>query len=130
MTLQQMIEHFSDSVRIASGKTVITKLVTPPENLERMRSFIMSETPFRENTRNPLLPELPPPVKNATIEKAIEELQAELSFFFNVFEKNKLQFTLNPFFGELNYAENIQLLYKHAIHHLKQFGAAPPGVGH
>ena len=64
MTLQQMIEHFSDSVRIASGKTVHTEILTPAENLERMRDFVMSEKPFRENTPNPLMPETPAPVVN------------------------------------------------------------------
>ena len=30
MTLQQMIEHFADYMRIASGKTVYTDIITPP----------------------------------------------------------------------------------------------------
>ena len=57
MTLQQMIEHFSDTMRIASGKTVFTDIITPAEQLDKMRDFIMSEKPFRENTRK-RLPEL------------------------------------------------------------------------
>lgn len=122
MTMQQMIEHFSDSVRIASGKAVYTDVITPPEHLEKMRSFLESDKPFRENTRNPLMPEVPAPVRNPSKAAAIAELQEELLFFFSVFEKNNLQVTRNPIFGDLNYEQNIQLLYKHAAHHLKQYG--------
>ena len=123
MSLQQMIEHFSDAVRIASGKTAYADIITPPEHLDKMRAFMMSEKPFKENTVNPLMPEMPAPVKNSSIEEAISELQKEIKFFFDVFEKNNLQTTRNPFFGDLNYEENVQLLHKHALHHLRQFGS-------
>lgn len=121
MTLQQMIEHFSDYTRIASGKTPFTDIVTPPEHLERLRNFLMSDKPFKENTPNVLMPEVPPPVRNHSLEDAIRELKSEIAFFFAVFEKNNLAVTRNPFFGDLNFEENVQLLHKHALHHLRQF---------
>jgi hypothetical protein len=122
MTLQQMVEHFSDSVRIASGKTIYTNIVTPEEHLEKMRIFLISEKPFKENTMNPLMPEVPAPVRNRSAEEAINELKTELADFFSYFEKNPIKATRNPIFGDLNFEENVQLLYKHALHHLKQFG--------
>ena len=122
MTFQQMIEHFTDYTRIASGKIPFADIITPSEHLERSRNFLMSDKPFRENTPNPLMPEVPAPVKNPSVELAIKELKKELDYFFDVFEKNKLQVTRNPFFGDLTYEQNIQLLHKHALHHLKQFG--------
>jgi len=122
MTLQQMIEHFADSVRIASGLTVHQLIITPPENLQRMQDFLVSDKPFRENTANPLMPEVPAPVKIASIEKAIDELHSELKHFFGVFEANPHLTTRNPLFGDLNFQQNVQLLYKHALHHLRQFG--------
>lgn len=122
MTLQQMIEHFSDSVRIASGKLEQTEIVTPAPNVPKMQEFLASDKPFKENTRNPLLPEVPAPVRNKSIDLAIAELQQELNYFFMVFEKNPHQLTRNSLFGDLNYQQNVQLLYKHAQHHLRQFG--------
>jgi hypothetical protein len=122
MTLQQMVEHFADSVRIASGKHAVADVVTPEEQLPRMRAFMMSDKPFRENTPNSLLPEVPAPVRNFAMEEAVNELDEEIRFFFSVFEKNALQVTRNPFFGDLNFEENVHLLYKHALHHLRQFG--------
>jgi hypothetical protein len=65
---------------------------------------------------------VPAPVKNRSAEEARQELQDEINYFFTVFEKNNLQTTRNPFFGDLNFEENVHLLYKHAMHHLKQFG--------
>ena len=122
MTLQQMVEHFSDSVRIASGKTTYANIVTPEAHLEKMRIFLASEKPFKENTMNPLMPEVPAPVRNRSAEEAISELKTELADFFSYFEKNPIKATRNPIFGDLNFEENVQLLYKHALHHLKQFG--------
>jgi hypothetical protein len=124
MTLQQTIEHFSDSVRIASGKTVYTDFVFGPEQLQKNRDFMLSEKPFKENTVNPLMPEVPAPVINISAEAALTELQKELDYFFSVFEKNNLQVTRSPFFGDLNYEQNVHLLHKHALHHLRQFGVS------
>ena len=122
MTLQQMIEHFADAVRIASGRTVHTNILTPAENLQRMRDFVMSDKPFRENTPNPLMSEVPAPVRQPSIEEAIRELKSELDYFFQYFASAPLAVTRNPFFGDLNFDQNVQLLHKHALHHLRQFG--------
>jgi hypothetical protein len=121
MSLQQMVEHFAESVRIASGRHVVT-LITPQENLKKMQEFLMSDKPFKENTPNPLMPDVPAPVRNQTFEASLKELQQEIDYFFSVFENNPHLTTRNPFFGDLNFEMNVQLLYKHAIHHLKQFG--------
>lgn len=122
MTLQQMIEHFAESVRIASGKISFTDIITPPENLQRLRDFVMSDRPFRENTVNPLVPEVPAPVRNPSVEEALKELKTEIDYFISVFTENNLMVTRNPFYGDLNFEQNVQLLYKHALHHLRQFG--------
>jgi len=122
MNLHQMIEHFSNALRAASGRFAVTQMVTPNEHLEKMRSFLMSDKPFRENTPNPLMPEVPEDVHDKTIDDSIAELITEIDHFFSVFESNQQQQTSNPFFGDLDYKMNVQLLYKHAVHHLKQFG--------
>jgi hypothetical protein len=126
MNVQQMIEHYAgDAVRNASGRLKIEKILTPPENLERMREFMMSDKPFKENTKNPLMGEEPAPLHYKTIQGAIGALQQELIYFFEAFEKNPGLITRNPFFGDLNFEQNVQLLYKHALHHLRQFGVEP-----
>ncbi len=124
MSVQQMIEHFTDSIMNASGKLKLPVL-NEGERLQKFRSFMLSEKPFLPNTKNPLMGEEPAPPKKNTVQASIGKLKEEMIFFFDVFEKNPGMVTQNPHFGELNFEENIQLLYKHAIHHLKQFGYEP-----
>ena len=127
MNVQQMIEHFGgDAIRNANGRLKTPTILTPPENLQRMREFMMSDKPLKENTKNLLLGEEPSPTRYKTIQAAIGALQQELIYFFEVFEKDPTLVTRNPFFGDLNFEQNVQLLYKHALHHLRQFGVVPP----
>lgn len=126
MNVQQMIEHYSrEALRNANGKLKAPEIVVSPEQLERMRTFLMSEKPFRENTINPLMGADPVPLRFKTVQAAIGALQEELICFFDVYEKNPGLTIRNPFFGDLNFEQNVQLLYKHALHHLRQFGVEP-----
>lgn len=121
MNLLQMIEHMSDYIRIASGRTPV-QTITPADQVPRMQSFLESEKPFRENTPNSLMPEEPSPAKHKTKEAAIAELQGEIDHFFAAHENEAGKTTANPFFGDLNFEQQVQLLHKHATHHLRQFG--------
>jgi hypothetical protein len=121
MNVQQMIEHMSEYVRIASGKVTLPS-VTPEEHLPRVQAFLESEKPFRENTPNSLMGDDPTPVKHTTIQEAINELQAEIDYFFTVHEQEPGRTTPSPFFGVLDFDHQVQLLHKHSTHHLRQFG--------
>lgn len=121
MSGQQMVEHFVDVVRNASGKLKLP-MVHEGEKLAKAREFMLSDQPFRENIKNPFISETPPATKKATMQGAIEKLQQELNHFFDVFEKNPSLKTQNAFFGDLDFNDNIHLLHKHAWHHLRQFG--------
>ena len=121
MNLQQMIEHFTDVTMVASGKIKLP-IATPADKLPKYREFMLSEKQFKENTKSPVLPPEPLPLKKHTKEAAIGKLQEEIIYFFEAFEKNPAMKTTNPVFGELDFDANIQLLYKHSLHHLKQFG--------
>lgn len=120
MNAQQMVEHFILSVKNASGK-LPQPIVTPADQLEKFRSFLHSDKPFRENTKNPLLGD-PLPMHYPSMEAAINKLQTELNYFVDVYKQNPSFTIINPIFGELDFAANVQLLHKHARHHLKQFG--------
>jgi hypothetical protein len=121
MNAQQMVEHFVDTVKNASGKLILP-VVNTGERLEKLREFLMTEKQFKENTKNPLIGDAPFPLRKANINAAIEKLREELNYFFQVFENSPGLKTSNPIFGELDYAMNVQLLHKHALHHLRQFG--------
>ncbi|MEP6948786.1 MAG: hypothetical protein ABI863_05915 [Ginsengibacter sp.] len=121
MNLQQMIEHFADAVKNANGKLILPA-VNEGERLQKFRNFLMSEEPFKENTKNPLIAAEGIPIRQRDLPSSINKLKKELDYFFEVFEMHPGLRTGNPFFGELDYDMNIQLLHKHAMHHLKQFG--------
>ncbi len=86
MNAQQMVEHFADSVKNASGKLILPAL-NDGERLEKSRDFLMSEKPFKENTDNPLIPKEGIPHRQPDLQSAINKLQKELDHFFEVFEK-------------------------------------------
>lgn len=121
MNAQQMIEHFADAAKNASGKLLLPALNEGAE-LQKFRDFLMSEKPFKENTKNPLIPEEGIPLRQRNLLSAIQKLKKELDYFFEAFERNPELKTGNAFFGDLDYDMNIRLLHKHALHHLKQFG--------
>jgi hypothetical protein len=129
MNVQQMVEHFNiDAVRVASGKTKFAEILVSPAQLQKMHEFLVSDKPFKKELKNPLLAEEPASLRFNTVQAAIGSLHEELIYFFEVFEKDQGLTTRNPFYGDLNFEQNVQLLYKHALHHLRQFGIEPLNV--
>ena len=121
LNAQQMVEHFEDSIQNASGKLQLPVL-NSGETLVGYRAFLMSEQPMSENIKNPLMTEEPAALKAPDMPSALAKLQSELDHFFMVHEQDPLLKNNNPFFGELDYEQQVQFLHKHAMHHLKQFG--------
>lgn len=127
MSAQGMVEHYVDALKSANGKLNLP-VVNSGERLEKARAFLMTDKPFKENTKNPLMSDTPAPLRKPDINKAIDKLIEELDHFFSVFEANPALRTINPIFGELDYGMNVQLIFKHALHHLRQFGIIPSFV--
>ena len=110
MSGQQMVEHFINAIENASGKLTLPQ-INHGERLQKFRDFLMSETPFKENTKNPLLNESGNALQFADIIDAIQQLQQELDYFFEKFNNNPGLLNTIAFFGYLNYLLNVQLLY-------------------
>ena len=126
MNFIQMIEHMSDSIRIANGKFPHTTIVTPEDRIPAMQDFVRSDRDFKPNTKNILLGEDPEAVKSASKEAAIQELECELAAFVSHFKDQPGKVQRNPFFGDMDFGLWIDLLYKHAKHHLAQFNIQIP----
>lgn len=122
MDVQQMIEHIRDAFKVANGRLPLPLVNTDPEQLAKTRAFMLSDKPFRENTKMPLMPEEPRKHKYASKEEAIQKLVPELEHVFTVYSVTPGLRIMNPMFGELDYAEQLHLLVKHTKHHLRQFG--------
>jgi len=123
MNFIQMVEHLTEAFDLASGKVVIAGV--EDEWDAKRRAFLMTEKPFKENTKNPFLPEEPVPVRHQTVSAAINNLQMSMLHFFEVYEKNPAHIQPNPIFGQLNYDLQVRLVYKHVLHHLSQFRVQP-----
>lgn len=122
MNARQMVEHLLDFFQVSTGKLCFP-LVSPVEHLPKLRAFLMSDKPFRENTRAPVsvLGENPLPLRFETLEEALSELEAELQYFFQLNADEPAFTTTHPVFGELNFEDCVRLHYKHVTHHLRQF---------
>ncbi|HPA31723.1 MAG TPA: DUF1569 domain-containing protein, partial [Bacteroidia bacterium] len=75
----------------------------------------------KPNTKNSLMSETPAAIKLPDLASAIARVENGIKDFEAFYSGNTEKKVMNPFFGELNYEENIQLLHKHAMHHLRQF---------
>ena len=122
MDAQQMVEHLRDICKLANGKMILPLLNTVPEKLEQARVFMMTEAPFKENTKVPVMPEEPRAHKYASLEEAIAKTETELQDVFTAYAAEPSKKLMHPMFGELNYQEQVQYLDKHIRHHLRQFG--------
>ena len=121
MNSQQMVEHLSGFFRVSTNKLHFP-LVTPEDQLPKFKEFLRSEKEFRENTKAPVLPEEPMPVKFASFSDAVNDLEKEITDFLNLFNNEVSLTTQHPVFGDLNFEDWVLLHYKHVTHHLKQFG--------
>jgi oxepin-CoA hydrolase/3-oxo-5,6-dehydrosuberyl-CoA semialdehyde dehydrogenase len=121
MNAQQMVEHTSAFFKVSTGK-INFPLTTPAEHLPKYKEFLWSDKEFKENTKAPVLPEEPLPLRYENMQHAINDLEKSVNDFFEFFKDDHAKTTLHPAFGELNFDEWIQLHHKHVMHHLKQFG--------
>jgi hypothetical protein len=121
MNFHQMVEHMSYAFRRASG-LILLKSKQEEALTSKMYQFMMSDKPFKDNTPNSFLPNEPNPIKHKMINNSIAELQNDIDSFVNKFKNSDGLRIPNPFFGNLNFDEWTQLLHKHALHHLRQFG--------
>jgi len=120
MNAQQMVEHVSDFFKISSGK-IHFPVISTPEHLEKLQAFLYSDKEFRENTKAPVLPEDPFPLRCNNFDTAVMELKNEIEDFIHLFENDAGLRTSHPVFGNLNYQEWMMLHYKHTQHHARQF---------
>lgn len=124
MNSQQMVEHVSGFFLVSIDKLQFP-LVTPEEHLPKFKEFLLSDKQFRENTKAPVLPEEPLPVREPNLASAIQQLRATIDSFFAYFNDDPNKKTMHPVFGWLNFEEWILLHYKHVTHHARQFGLLP-----
>lgn len=120
MSAQRMVEHLTDTVRIATGKNP-QALVIPEDKIDRMVLFLDSDKPMAQNIQVPFAtPEMK--LRHEELELAIDEFVEEWLHFEELFESEEDRTARHPFYGELNYGQWKRLSAKHHTHHFTQFG--------
>ena len=108
MSAQRMVEHLTDTIKIASGK-VKFPLVVPEDKIEKMIGFLDSDKPMARNIEVSFAKKTED-LRNEEIELAIDDSE----------DPNRTE--LHPYYGNLNYEQWCKLNAKHLKHHFEQFG--------
>lgn len=118
LTAQGMVEHLTDTLKIASGE-VKQKLLIPAEKVESMQRFLETDKEMVKNIEVPFAPK-ERILRNESISDAIDEFVEQWIAFEDHFE-NEDNTELHPFYGDLNFNQWKKLNSKHLTHHFKQF---------
>jgi hypothetical protein len=119
MNVAQMLAHASEAAKLPTGE-IQTKSVGFPISLlgRLLKSKVLGEGPFRKNS--PTAPEI-----KITDPR---EFQKEKANFISAIQKlgalgeKGVKNQNHPFFGKMTPSEWGRINYKHADHHLSQFG--------
>lgn len=121
MSYHNMLEHMTEAFHVSSQHEPVP-CIHEPERVAKMQAFLLTDIPFKENTKSPLLGETPEPLNSSSVESALQELKKAVSTYNNQYAIQDDVLVFHPIFGTLDKQLNDALLYKHAVHHLKQFG--------
>lgn len=119
MSAQRMVEHLTDTIRIATGKNP-QELLIPEDRIPRMLQFLDSEKPMAKDIQVPFATS-EMSLRNEELELAVDEFVEEFLEFQELYEGNPGHTELHPYYGHLNYEQWLRLHQKHLSHHLKQF---------
>ncbi len=119
MSAQRMVEHLTDTMRIANGKNPMG-LVIPEEKATSYRRFLDSDKPMARNIEV-VFASNDIPLRNEELELAIDEFTDEWLDFEEYFASGDKR-SVHPYYGELNYDQWMSLHSKHLTHHFTQFG--------
>lgn len=118
LTPQEMVEHLTDTLKIASGE-IKQKLHIPEEKINSMQRFLETDKEMVKNIEVPFAPK-DRILRYENISDAIDEFVEQWIAFEEHFEDLNTT-ELHPFYGQLNFDQWKKLNSKHLTHHFKQF---------
>jgi hypothetical protein len=128
MSAQHMVEHLSGVIMISNGRFEAPAMYDI-EKLEKNYNYIIKEkNRLKRNTKAPILPEKPLPLRFASLDEAKEKLQKSIDSFFVFYEMNPESEQMHPAFGMLNFEDWVYFHSIHAQYHLDQFGLYEGGA--
>ena len=91
LSSQEMIEHLIATTQMSSGGKKIA-VITPPDKIEKAKSFIYSKAPMPKNFKAPFFIN-PPPLFFSSLKEACLVLKKEVAFFHSHFKKDPVKKT-------------------------------------
>ncbi len=120
MSAQRMVEHLTDTLRIATGENP-QELLIPEDKVERMVAFLYTDKPMAQNMEVPFAKD-GTPLRHEELELAIDEFVDVYLEFQELFAQNPDLKMTHAYYGPLNYEQWDLLNKKHLTHHFTQFG--------
>ncbi len=128
MSAQHMVEHLSGVILISNGRFEAPAMYEE-EKLKRNYSYIIEgKNRLKRNTKAPILPAEPLPLRFASLAEAKEKLLQTLDSFFAYYNANPEAKQMHPAFGMLNFEEWTYFHTIHAQYHLDQFSLYEGGA--
>ena len=121
MTAQQMVEHLEWGFELSTGRAAV-ECTVPQERRERFKSFLRDNTPMMHEFRNPVLAAGLPALRHGGLPEARAALAGEVTRFVDYERSAPNAVHTHPVFGPLTAEEWARAHFKHAYHHLLQFG--------
>jgi hypothetical protein len=120
MRPQQMVEHLLWALDLSTGRAS-TQCFAKGEEVPRLKAFLKSSRPTPREFMNPALVGGLPPLRYGNLGEAKAALRRGLERFLDGPRSPEKMYT-HPLFGPVGYDEWHRTHYKHAYHHLLQFG--------
>jgi oxepin-CoA hydrolase/3-oxo-5,6-dehydrosuberyl-CoA semialdehyde dehydrogenase len=121
MTAQEMVEHLEWTFAVSTGRALVD-CPTPPDQIERMKRFLYHSRPTPHEYMNPALRGGLPPLRHSDLRQARAALQAAVDLFIDHQRTHPDVRHTHPIFGPIAAEEWSRTHFKHACHHLLQFG--------
>jgi oxepin-CoA hydrolase/3-oxo-5,6-dehydrosuberyl-CoA semialdehyde dehydrogenase len=121
MTPQQMVEHLAWVFECSTGRASV-ECPVPEADRPRFKMFLQTNMPTPRRFVNTALVEGLPALRQASLADAIAWLRSEAAYFFERAAAAPGETHVHPVFGPITPEEWSRAHFKHARHHLLQFG--------
>jgi hypothetical protein len=121
MTAQQMVEHLVWAFELSTARTQVGCPI-PEAQRERLKAFLYDNRPTPREFMNPALTAGLPPMRHTGLPEAIASLRTEVDRFVQQAIANPVVVHTHPVFGRIGMEDWARSHFKHAFHHLLQFG--------
>jgi oxepin-CoA hydrolase/3-oxo-5,6-dehydrosuberyl-CoA semialdehyde dehydrogenase len=121
MTAQEMVEHLQWGFEVSTGRAAVECTVSDAKRA-RFKPFLLDGTPMVHGFRNPALAAGLPALRHGGLSQARAALEVEARRFLEHERSTPEAVHTHPVFGPLTALEWGRAHFKHAYHHLLQFG--------